>query len=214
MKPDGSSSSLLSPGRGRCRRSQISRSITAASDSGRQCAPVRRRAAACGAEERSRCVPSAEGIAVAPSVIGAAEGASERGIASARAKPKAPGARDASRGAAIGTRRRSAQRHVMTASGVGRESGAGEGPRHRAVKRDWRSPTLPIRVWAAGKVEGERAAATPRNLWPLCRRHPCVKEAHAPTTSSTLAGSQVAYPGMRGDVLGFRLADGHSFNFT
>lgn len=47
-------------------------------------APVRRKAAASSAEE-SRCVASAEAIAVAPSAIGAAEGASERRIACAEA---------------------------------------------------------------------------------------------------------------------------------
>lgn len=45
-------------------------------------APVRRKAAASSAEE-SRCVASAEAIAVAPSAIGAAEGASGRRIACA-----------------------------------------------------------------------------------------------------------------------------------
>lgn len=50
-------------------------------------APVRRRAAASSAEE-CRCVDSAEEIEVAPSAIGAAEGASERRIASAEASTK------------------------------------------------------------------------------------------------------------------------------
>lgn len=47
-------------------------------------APVWRKAAASSAEE-SRCVASAEAIEVAPSEIGAAEGASERRIACAEA---------------------------------------------------------------------------------------------------------------------------------
>lgn len=59
-------------------------SFAAAIQGGDVIAPVRRKAAASSAVE-SRCVASAEAIAVAPSAIGAAEGANERRIASAPA---------------------------------------------------------------------------------------------------------------------------------
>ena len=122
--PGRSSSSLLSHGRGRCRQAPRRRPITAATDGGQPCAPVRRRAAAAGADQRSRCVASAEAIA-RPSVIAAAE-AESRCVASAEAIAGRRGRCGASRGAATDTRGRSTRRY-WTASRVGRESGAGGG---------------------------------------------------------------------------------------
>jgi hypothetical protein len=71
----GPPSANLRPGRN---------SFAAAIRGGDVIAPVRRKAAASSAEE-SRCVASGEAIGVAPSAIGAAEGASERRIACAEA---------------------------------------------------------------------------------------------------------------------------------
>lgn len=150
--------SAQSRGRGLCRQVQR-RPLIAAADGGEPCAPVRRRAAASSAEgRRSRCVASAEAIAVAPSAIGAAEGARERCVAGAEAMPKAPSARGASRCAAIGTRSRSTHPQ-FAANRVGRESGAEEGPRSRDAMRDRRRGGLPVGVRPTGKVGTEIRAA-------------------------------------------------------
>ena len=161
---------------------------------------ARRRCLRRGGEEPP--VAGAETIAVAPSVIAAAE--AERRCGSQRGgDSEASRAMGASRGAATGTRSRSTHRQ-LTASRVGRESGAGEGPRSRDAMRERRAAQLASRGlggWQGRESSGQRR---PRRISAAGPCYRCVKEAHAPTSSSTLGGSQVACPGMRGDVLGFR----------